>query len=130
VLYNRLGNQKYKSRTVPRTSTPKWLEQFDLYLYEGQPQVLEVQVYDESFSRDYIGRCSVDIGLLSKETTHSVVVPLTEGPGELAFLLTISGTSGTETISDLGNYALSQDEIKSCHDRYVRVSSSRLNQKQ
>jgi Ca2+-dependent lipid-binding protein len=97
------------------------LEQFDLYLYEGQPQVLEIQIYDESFSRDYIGRCSIDIGLLSKETTHSVTVPLQEGPGEISFLLTISGTCGTETISDLTNYNPSPEEMASSQSRYVSL---------
>lgn len=31
----RLGNQKYKTRTIQRTMNPKWVEQFDFYLYEG-----------------------------------------------------------------------------------------------
>jgi len=116
----RLGSQKYKSRTVSRTAVPKWLEQFDLYLYEGQPQVLEVQIYDEAFSRDYIGRCSVDVGLLEKETTHHITLPLQEGPGQISLLLTISGTSGTETISDLTNYNPSPEEVQTIQSRYVR----------
>ncbi|CAG7817684.1 unnamed protein product [Allacma fusca] len=119
----RLGNQKYKSRTVARTTHPKWCEQFDFYLYEGQPQILEVQIYDEAFSRDYIGRCSIDIGLLAKEITHNQTFQLQEGPGEISLLLTISGTCGTETISDLGNFKPSVEENKILQSRYTLTRS-------
>lgn len=104
---------------MTRSSSPKWLEQFDLYLYDGQPQVLEIQLFDEAFSRDYVGRCSLDIGLLEKETTHNITLPFQEGPGQISLLLTISGTSGAETISDLANYNPSTDEVSTIGSRYV-----------
>lgn len=118
-LFSRLGNQKYKTRTVPRTTNPKWIEQFDFYLYEGQPQIMEVQVFDESFSRDYIGRVAVDVGLLEKEKTHHKAFQLQEGNGEISFLMTVSGTVGIESISDLTSYNPSNDEANSLHSRYV-----------
>lgn len=33
---------KYK----PKTLSPKWLEQFHLYMYEGQTKCLEIAVWD------------------------------------------------------------------------------------
>lgn len=115
----RMGNQKYKTRTLARTTTPKWIEQFDFYIYEGQPQILEVQVYDESFSKDYIGRCAIDIGLLEKELTHQKTFQLQESPGEISMLLTVSGTSGGENSSDLGVYSMSEEGEKEVRGRYV-----------
>lgn len=114
-----MGNQKYKTRTLARTTAPKWIEQFDFYLYDGQPQILEVQVYDESFSKDYIGRCAIDIGLLEKEMTHQKTFQLQESSGEISMLLTVSGTSGAESISDLGNYTHSEEEESKLKGRFV-----------
>ncbi|CAL8113848.1 unnamed protein product [Orchesella dallaii] len=114
----RMGNQKFKTRTLQRVTSAKWLEQFDFYLYDGQPQVLEVQVFDESFSRDYIGRCAIDIGLLEKELTHHKVFQLQESPGEISLLLTISGLAGVESISDLTHHSISDDEMIEQYSRF------------
>lgn len=118
----RMGNQKYKTRTLSRTTYPKWVEQFDFYIYEGQPQILEVQVYDESFSRDYIGRCAIDIGLLEKEQTHQKTFQLQESPGEISMLLTVSGTSGGENSSDLAVFSMNEEEEKEMKNKFVSWS--------
>lgn len=54
----RLGPQKYKSKTVPKTLSPQWREQFDLHLYEETGGVLEITVWDKDTGRrdDFIGR--------------------------------------------------------------------------
>lgn len=53
----RLGNEKYKSKVVWRSLNPRWLEQFDLHLYDDGDQQLEVTVWDKDRSRDdFIGR--------------------------------------------------------------------------
>jgi Ca2+-dependent lipid-binding protein len=41
-----MGNEKYRSKVVNKTTSPKWLEQFDLHLYDDQSQLLEVTVWD------------------------------------------------------------------------------------
>ena len=76
-------------------------------------------MFDEAYSKDHIGRCSIDIGLLAKEITHNKAFQLQEGTGEISLLLTISGTCGTETISDLANYKPSTEEVKQLQTRYV-----------
>ncbi|ODM89358.1 Multiple C2 and transmembrane domain-containing protein 2 [Orchesella cincta] len=121
----RMGNQKFKTRTLSRVTGPKWLEQFDFYLYDGQPQVLEVQIFDESFSRDYIGRCAIDIGLLEKELTHHKVFQLQESPGEIALLLTISGLAGDSSISDLNHHSLSDDQAMEQRSRFPERAKRR-----
>jgi Ca2+-dependent lipid-binding protein len=53
----RLGNEKYKSRIVWRSLNPRWLEQFDLHLYDDGDQQLEITAWDKDRSRDdFIGR--------------------------------------------------------------------------
>jgi len=128
VITCRLGTQKYKSRTISNSKNPKWVEQFDLYLYEGQPQILEVQVFDELTStKEYIGRCSIDVGLLEKEVTHHKTFPLQEGcGGDISFLLTISGTAGIESISDLAYYNPTEEEQRNLAERYVSLNCLHL----
>lgn len=53
----RLGNEKYKSRVIWRSLNPRWVEQFDLHLYDDGDQQLEITVWDKDRSRDdFIGR--------------------------------------------------------------------------
>lgn len=56
--YNfRLGNEKYKSKVAYKTLNPKWLEQFDLHLYDDQSQELEITVWDKDWtSDDFMGK--------------------------------------------------------------------------
>ena len=45
---------QYKSKTL----SPRWLEQFDLYMYDDQPNQLEITVTDHDVSGrdDFMGR--------------------------------------------------------------------------
>nr|XP_023844143.1 multiple C2 and transmembrane domain-containing protein 1 [Salvelinus alpinus] len=47
----RLGNQKYRSKTMPKTLCPQWREQFDLHMYEETGGVLEIAVWDKDTGR-------------------------------------------------------------------------------
>ena len=57
-FYNRLGNDRYKSKPIYETLNPRWLEQFDLYLFSGVSQELEVTVWDKDqrSKDDFLGR--------------------------------------------------------------------------
>ncbi|XP_077989292.1 multiple C2 and transmembrane domain-containing protein 1-like isoform X2 [Glandiceps talaboti] len=116
----RLGNQKYKSKTIQRTTNPKWREQFDLYLFEDQSSVLEVTVFDHDVGSkdDLMGRCNVDLNNLEKEKTHTIDAELEDDAGSVHFLLTISGTAGSETVSDLANYKLDPQERRAILEKY------------
>lgn len=56
---------------------------------------------------------------LERERTHSIWQELEDGAGSLHLLLTISGTTASETISDLTTYEEIPRERQIIHDRYV-----------
>ncbi|XP_049460210.1 multiple C2 and transmembrane domain-containing protein 1 isoform X2 [Epinephelus fuscoguttatus] len=98
----RLGPQKYKSKTVPKTLSPQWREQFDLHLYEETGGVLEITVWDRDTGRrdDFIGRCQLDLSNLSKEQTHRLELQLEESRGSLVLLVTLTASAHV-SIADL-----------------------------
>uniref|UniRef100_A0A3Q1F773 Multiple C2 domains, transmembrane 1b n=1 Tax=Acanthochromis polyacanthus TaxID=80966 RepID=A0A3Q1F773_9TELE len=98
----RLGPQKYKSKTVPKTLSPQWREQFDLHLYEETGGVLEITVWDRDTGRrdDFIGRCQLDLSTLSKERTHHLELPLEESRGFVVLLVTLTASAAV-SIADL-----------------------------
>ncbi|XP_036384454.1 multiple C2 and transmembrane domain-containing protein 1 isoform X1 [Megalops cyprinoides] len=98
----RLGHQKYKSKTVPKTLNPQWREQFDLHLYEENGGFLEITVWDKDAGKrdDFIGRCQLDLSGLSKEHTHKLDLPLEEDKGTVVLLVTLTASAAV-SISDL-----------------------------
>ncbi|KAJ2945002.1 hypothetical protein O0L34_g1899 [Tuta absoluta] len=116
----RLGNEKYKSKVVWKTLHPSWLEQFDLHLYDDQEQVLEVTVWDKDKQTkdDFLGRCSIDLSQLEREKTHNIMKDLEDGNGQIFLLLTISGTTQSETITDLTSYKENPRDLEIIERRY------------
>ncbi|XP_029025899.1 multiple C2 and transmembrane domain-containing protein 1 isoform X4 [Betta splendens] len=98
----RLGPQKYRSKTVPKTLSPQWREQFDLHLYEETGGVLEITVWDRDTVRrdDFIGRCQLDLSTLTKERTHHLELPLEESRGCVVLLVTLTASAHV-SIADL-----------------------------
>uniref|UniRef100_A0A8C6VUK7 Multiple C2 and transmembrane domain containing 1 n=1 Tax=Nothobranchius furzeri TaxID=105023 RepID=A0A8C6VUK7_NOTFU len=98
----RMGHQKYKSKTIPKTLNPQWREQFDFHLYEEQGGFVDITVWDKDAGKkdDFMGRCTVDLSLLSKEHTHKLDLQLEEGEGVLVLLVTLTASAAV-SISDL-----------------------------
>ncbi|KAM6965606.1 multiple C2 and transmembrane domain-containing protein 1 isoform 2-T2 [Aplochiton taeniatus] len=98
----RLGHQKFKSKTIPKTLNPQWREQFDFHLYEEQGGYIDITVWDKDAGKkdDFMGRCSVDLSVLSKEQTHKLDLALEEGEGMLVLLVTLTASAAV-SISDL-----------------------------
>ncbi|KDR14857.1 Multiple C2 and transmembrane domain-containing protein 1, partial [Zootermopsis nevadensis] len=116
----RLGNEKYKSKVTYKSLNPSWLEQFDLHLYDDQSQELEVTIWDKDRSKDdFMGRCTIDLSCLEREKTHRIWQDLEEGAGSIFLLLTISGTTASETISDLTTYEENPRERETLQNRYA-----------
>ncbi|CAG5087763.1 Similar to Mctp: Multiple C2 and transmembrane domain-containing protein (Drosophila melanogaster) [Cotesia congregata] len=117
-----LGTEKYKSKVVNKTVNPVWLEQFDLHLYEDPylGQELEVTVWDrdKGHQDDLMGRTTIDLAGLERETTHRIWKELEDGAGSIFLLLTISGTTASETISDLAAHEETPQERGRVEDRY------------
>ncbi|XP_026730156.1 multiple C2 and transmembrane domain-containing protein-like isoform X7 [Trichoplusia ni] len=117
----RLGNEKYKSKVVWKSLNPSWLEQFDLHLYDDQEQILEVTVWDKDKQTkdDFLGRCSIDLSRLEREKTHNIRKDLEDGNGQIFLLLTISGTTQSETITDLSSYKENPRDLEIIERRYT-----------
>ncbi|XP_029108771.1 multiple C2 and transmembrane domain-containing protein 1-like isoform X2 [Scleropages formosus] len=98
----RLGYQKYKSKTMSKTLSPQWREQFDFHLYDEHGGVVDITVWDRDARKrdDFMGRCQVDLSVLSKEHTHKLELPLEEGEGLLVLLVTLTASAAV-SISDL-----------------------------
>ncbi|KAK5932647.1 hypothetical protein CgunFtcFv8_004332 [Champsocephalus gunnari] len=98
----RMGHQKYKTKTIPKTLNPQWREQFDFHLYEEQGGYVDITVWDKDAGKkdDFMGRCTVDLTHLSKEQTHKLELPLEEGEGVLVLLVTLTASAAV-SISDL-----------------------------
>ena len=69
-----------------------------------------------------IYRCSIDLSRLEREKTHRIWQDLEEGAGSIFLLLTISGTTASETISDLTTYEENARERENLENRYVSIS--------
>ncbi|XP_075985973.1 multiple C2 domain and transmembrane region protein isoform X7 [Anticarsia gemmatalis] len=117
----RLGNEKYKSKVVWKSLHPSWLEQFDLHLYDDQEQILEVTVWDKDKQTkdDFLGRCAIDLSKLEREKTHNIWKDLEDGNGQIFLLLTISGTTQSETITDLSSYKENPRDLEIIERRYA-----------
>ncbi|XP_011861896.1 PREDICTED: multiple C2 and transmembrane domain-containing protein 1 [Vollenhovia emeryi] len=117
----RLGTEKYKSKVINKTLNPIWLEQFDLHLYEDPylGQELEVTVWDrDKHQDDLMGKTVIDLATLERETTHRLSRELEDGSGDIFLLLTISGTTASETISDLAAHEETPVEHAQLVQRY------------
>ncbi|KAM9811063.1 multiple C2 and transmembrane domain-containing protein 1 isoform 1-T1 [Neosynchiropus ocellatus] len=110
----RMGHQKYKSKTIAKTLNPQWREQFDFHLYEEQGGYVDITLWDKDAGKkdDFMGRCTIDLSLLSKEHTHRLDLPLEEGEGVLVLLVTLTASAAV-SISDL-----SVNMLDDSHERH------------
>lgn len=108
----RLGNEKFKSKSIAQS--PRWLEQFDLHLFD-EDQLLECTVWRRGAQ---LGRCTIDLRALERESTHGLWQQLEDCSAEVFLLLTISGTTASETITDLTAYKEDARERQALCARY------------
>ncbi|CAD7015084.1 unnamed protein product [Ceratitis capitata] len=107
----RLGNEKYKSKS---SWTERWLEQFDLHLFD-EDQNLELSLWNRNA---LYGKANIDLSVFQRETTHGIWRAFEDCQGEVFLMLTISGTTALETITDLKAYKEDPREMKIMRDRY------------
>uniref|UniRef100_A0A7N6FJR7 C2 domain-containing protein n=1 Tax=Anabas testudineus TaxID=64144 RepID=A0A7N6FJR7_ANATE len=90
------------TQTIPKTLNPQWREQFDFHLYDEQGGFVDITVWDKDAGKkdDFMGRCSIDLSLLSREHTHKLDLLLEEGEGVLVLLVTLTASAAV-SISDL-----------------------------
>ncbi|KAL5482015.1 hypothetical protein EMCRGX_G022294 [Ephydatia muelleri] len=88
-----LGSQKYKSKVKFKTLNPKWKEEFDFRVFEGD-DTLNIEVWDRDFpsADDYMGVCNVELGTLVPDKTYDLTLPLVDSEcGSIHLLLCLSG---------------------------------------
>lgn len=87
-----------------RNNCPKWLEQFDLHMFDEPKHILEMMVIDKRTNLN-IGRCSLDLDKLEKETPNQMICELDRGTGSILVLISITGTSSTDAVIDLSDFS-------------------------
>ena len=106
-----MGNEKFKSKSSWRE---RWLEQFDLHLFE-EDQSLEISLWNRNIM---YGKSTIDLAAYPREITHAVWQPFDDCGGEVFLMMTISGTTALETISDLKSYKEDPREGQVLGERY------------
>ena len=65
---------------------------------------LHLAVYDYdtgSGTDDFMGKTSIDLRTLEVEKTHFLRLPLEDGAGTISLLVTITGTFGPDSVTDI-----------------------------
>ncbi|XP_069899279.1 multiple C2 and transmembrane domain-containing protein 2 isoform X2 [Dipodomys merriami] len=98
----RLGDQRYKSKTLCKNANPQWQEQFDFHYFSDRMGILDIEVWgkDSKKHEERMGTCKVDISALPLKQGNCLELPLDSCPGSLLMLITLTPCVGV-SISDL-----------------------------
>ncbi|XP_029871903.1 multiple C2 and transmembrane domain-containing protein 2 isoform X2 [Aquila chrysaetos chrysaetos] len=98
----KLGDQRYKSKTLCKSANPQWREQFDFHYFSDRKDMLDVEVWrkDNKKHEELLGTCQVDITALPMKQTNCLELPLEKRPGSLLMLIAVAPCTGV-SISDL-----------------------------
>ncbi|XP_030045581.1 multiple C2 and transmembrane domain-containing protein 2 [Microcaecilia unicolor] len=98
----RLGDQRYKSKTLCQSANPQWRERFDFHYFSNRTGLLEIEVWgkDNRKHEELLGTCKVDIAALPLEQRNRLELPLENSQGLILVLITVALFSGV-SISDL-----------------------------
>ncbi|PKU42816.1 multiple c2 and transmembrane hypothetical protein [Limosa lapponica baueri] len=98
----KLGDQRYKSKTLCKSANPQWREQFDFHYFSDRKDMLDIEVWrkDNKKHEELLGTCQVDISALPMKQTNCLELPLEKHPASLLMLITVSPCTGV-SISDL-----------------------------
>lgn len=83
-----LSNEKFKSKTFAHSLNPRWLEQFELHIFDENFQQLDVSIVDSRTS-DIIGKCSIDLTSIGPGRTDERWHTLDAQAGAVHLLLTV-----------------------------------------
>jgi Ca2+-dependent lipid-binding protein len=119
----KLENERFRSKTVRRTLNPRFMEQFQLYIYDMNKSTLQLTVYDHDSAGsadDFMGKAQINLKSLEYEKTHLVKLPLEDGAGSISLLLTITGTYGPDSPSDIEHYRENNKLTSAYRDEIIR----------
>lgn len=90
-----------------------------MHLFD-EDQMMEAVLWNRSTQ---YGKCTIDLRSLPRERTHSLWQQLDECSTEIFIMLTISGTTASETITDLTSYKPDPRELICIKTRYGVLKS-------
>ncbi|XP_005320159.2 multiple C2 and transmembrane domain-containing protein 2 isoform X1 [Ictidomys tridecemlineatus] len=98
----KLGDQRYKSKTLCKSANPQWQEQFDFHYFSDRMGILDIEVWgrDSKKHEERLGTCKVDIAALPLKQANCLELPLESCLGALLMLITLTPCAGV-SISDL-----------------------------
>lgn len=121
----RLGEQKYKSKSLCKKANPQWRDRFDFNQYPDGPSILEVEVWSKESRRyeERLGMCEVDLSSIQPNRTQTFRQPLSPSRGHVLFVVTQSVCSGV-SVSHLDFSPLDdQNERENLCSRYAFQNS-------
>lgn len=119
----KLGDQRYKSKTLCKSANPQWREQFDFHYFSDRMGILDIEVWgkDSRKHEERLGTCKVDISALPLKQANCLELPLESCLGALLMLITLTPCAGV-SVSDLCVCPLADPgERKQIAQRYVSV---------
>lgn len=98
----KLGEQRYKSKTLCKSENPQWQEQFDFHYFSDRMGILDIEVWgkDNKKHEERLGTCKVDISALPLKQDNCLELPLESCQGALLMLITLTPCTAV-SISDL-----------------------------
>uniref|UniRef100_A0A7N5P5D4 Multiple C2 and transmembrane domain-containing protein 2 n=1 Tax=Ailuropoda melanoleuca TaxID=9646 RepID=A0A7N5P5D4_AILME len=98
----KLGDQRYKSKTLCKSANPQWREQFDFHYFSDRMGILDIEVWgkDSRKHEERLGTCKVDIAALPLKQANCLELPLESCLGALLMLITLTPCAGV-SVSDL-----------------------------
>ena len=103
-----LGKKSCKSKTVAKSVNPEWRETFNFNWYKGIDDILSITPYNKNYGDlpldDRMGRVEIDLNDFGLEKTHHIWKNIEndgENCGQIFILLTVSGTTGDDSITSL-----------------------------
>nr|XP_056721692.1 multiple C2 and transmembrane domain-containing protein 2 isoform X2 [Euleptes europaea] len=124
-VWLRMGDQKYKSKTLCKSANPQWREQFDFHYFSDRKDVLEIEIWgkDNKKHEEVLGLCKVDIVALPDKWANRLELALEKQPGSLLVVVSVAPCSGV-SISDLCISPLGDpNERKQISQRYCLWNS-------
>ncbi|KAM5291663.1 multiple C2 and transmembrane domain-containing protein 2 [Ctenodactylus gundi] len=121
----KLGDQRYKTKTLCKSANPQWQEQFDFHYFSDRMGILDIEVWgkDSKKHEERLGTCKVDIAALPLKQANCLELPLESCLGALLMTITLTPCTGV-SISDLCVCPLADpSERKQISQRYCLQNS-------
>ncbi|KAM9586187.1 multiple C2 and transmembrane domain-containing protein 2 isoform 2-T2 [Trichechus inunguis] len=121
----KLGDQRYKSKTLCKSANPQWREQFDFHYFSDRMGILDIEVWEKDSKKheERLGTCKVDIAALPVKQANCLELPLESCLGTILMLVTLTPCTGV-SVSDLCVCPLADpSERKQIAQRYCLQNS-------